>query len=789
MSNSSRPIIVWCGQMTGDDGYGAAARAHVKGLKRMNVPHVAIDTRTLKTFGTYDQASVAIEQKGKLLTIRTVDASTPLAAVVHLPPDQYVRVGSRGRTRRVGYSHFGAATVPADWANQMVSMDEIWTLNEMDRAQLLDARIPAWMTHVLHRPVDVDRSLSGFDRPPRWGRKTVFLSSSSELARLDLRVLFEAFSEAFDQGDDVLLVLKIRPGERGLVQEAFISSMITNPGRRSGTWPSIELIETDLTREQMLRLHAGADAYVSTERGDGWFGPAIDSMALEVPVVTFDWGGSRELFLDESDCYVVPVSDHLVYGRDGVNAPESLYDEHLWPGVDPRVLAGVLKDVASDINERRRRGRLASKRILEILDPQTVTGRLQQLVRSWQVWDFGSDAPAVVEVVESGSAMRPSRSPATSEVLDHRLIGLLNEPAFLQLMSPREWVSAYKRVTRFAHEHRDQLPDASLVKDPVGKAMATPTSKPFRKARAVLDLRAAGRRAADAVGGRNFPIEIVETMDDYDNCVSGKRSRYNAKQAVDRRRKVWSRFRGVESPDSDRKRLAELRSRRGGERVFILDAPLNLEEAELSRLSEEYTFGVNDVFPLLNRIDWRPTYYTLLDWDVAPAVAGPLEHVEGMTRFYPERFRGLLPANDDTYWYWPRPVGDTIAHQFTPDATKGIPSQGTALVTAIQLAFHLGFRDIVLLGVPSTHTNSAIAKDVRARLGTGSESDLESTAHGSSNIFDASGVGRDPTVNDMKRMLIIMRKGVERYGGQLRNATIGGELDVLERLDLETLFD
>ena len=92
--------------------------------------------------------------------------------------------------------------------------------------------------------------------------------------------------------------------------------------------------------------------------------------------------------------------------------------------------------------------------------------------------------------------------------------------------------------------------------------------------------------------------------------------------------------------------------------------------------------------------------------------------------------------------------------------------------------------------VPSTLTNTATAKDVQDQFGTGSKSsDLESTAHGSSNIFDASGVGRDPTVNDMKRMLIFMRKGVERYGGRLRNATIGGELDVLERLDLETLFD
>ena len=40
----------------------------------------------------------------------------------------------------------------------------------------------------------------------------------------------------------------------------------------------------------------------------------------------------------------------------------------------------------------------------------------------------------------------------------------------------------------------------------------------------------------------------------------------------------------------------------------------------------------------------------------------------------------------------------------------------------------------------------------------------------------------------MHRMFRIMRKGVERHGGRLLNATVGGSLEVLERVDYEDLF-
>ena len=70
---------------------------------------------------------------------------------------------------------------------------------------------------------------------------------------------------------------------------------------------------------------------------------------------------------------------------------------------------------------------------------------------------------------------------------------------------------------------------------------------------------------------------------------------------------------------------------------------------------------------------------------------------------------------------------------------------------------------------------------------------LESTADDDPNHFAPTYFGKglkwhDPNVVDMRRMFRIMRKGVERHGGRLLNASVGGELEELERVDYDSLF-
>src|SRR5690606_11478312 len=128
------------------------------------------------------------------------------------------------------------------------------------------------------------------------------------------------------------------------------------------------------------------------------------------------------------------------------------------------------------------------------------------------------------------------------------------------------------------------------------------------------------------------------------------------------------------------------------------------------------------------------------------------------------------------------------------DPSKGIPGRGSVLITAIQLAFHLGFREIFLVGVDAAYRIPGTVKQSGPdRFGTGVRLHLESTRDDDPNHFDPRYFGagtkwHDPNVAEMKRMFRLMRKGVEAYGGRIFNATPGGELEEFDRVDFRSLF-
>jgi hypothetical protein len=203
---------------------------------------------------------------------------------------------------------------------------------------------------------------------------------------------------------------------------------------------------------------------------------------------------------------------------------------------------------------------------------------------------------------------------------------------------------------------------------------------------------------------------------------------------------------------------------------------------------------VNKIFLLFDRISWRPSFWTALDWRVGPDIVDNFSLLDGITKFMPYRFRGMLPSDDDTYWYHSRPIGDHINEQFEVDVTRGVPSRGTVLVTAIQLAYFLGFRELILIGVDASYkVPDTVIQSGGDRFGTGVMLNLQSTADDDPNHFDPRYFGKgakwhDPNVNEMIRMFRTMRRGIEYMGGEIVNATPGGNLEVFDRVDYDDLF-
>jgi len=243
----------------------------------------------------------------------------------------------------------------------------------------------------------------------------------------------------------------------------------------------------------------------------------------------------------------------------------------------------------------------------------------------------------------------------------------------------------------------------------------------------------------------------------------------------------------------DMERLSTLKDVFKGERIFILGNGPSLNHTHLELLKDEFTFGTNRIYLLFDRIDWRLTFYTANDWRVVPDIAHEINLLTGMIFFFEERFKGLLRGDDeDIYWY--THTSDPSERTFAYDITKGIRGAGSITGTAIQIAFYLGFSPIYLIGCDLEYkVSDTVKQEGPDKFGTGTKLYLTSAEDDDSSHFDKRYFGKDRRWHDphVKRMIeghMQCKEGIEKGGGKIFNATLGGELEVYERVDFRSLF-
>ncbi|MEL7474575.1 MAG: FkbM family methyltransferase, partial [Planctomycetota bacterium] len=128
------------------------------------------------------------------------------------------------------------------------------------------------------------------------------------------------------------------------------------------------------------------------------------------------------------------------------------------------------------------------------------------------------------------------------------------------------------------------------------------------------------------------------------------------------------------------------------------------------------------------------------------------------------------------------------------DLTRGVRGAGSVTGSAIQIAFHLGFDPIYLIGCDAAYkVLDSVNQSGDDQFNTGVKLHLTSTQDDDPNHFDPSyfGTGRrwhDPNVQRMIEGYEQCRDGIRGTGRQIINATVGGNLEVFPRVDIHDLF-
>jgi hypothetical protein len=224
-----------------------------------------------------------------------------------------------------------------------------------------------------------------------------------------------------------------------------------------------------------------------------------------------------------------------------------------------------------------------------------------------------------------------------------------------------------------------------------------------------------------------------------------------------------------------------------GQRCFILGSGPSLRKLDPEPLAGECTFGVNGVFLIHDWLGFEPTYYAVEDRLVYEDRFDDIrQRVRRSTCFFPiqfscERFdrpshhylRALYELGPGVDW-----------PDFSRDASRVVWIGGTVMYVCLQLAFHMGFDRVYLLGVDLDYTKPT---HVTERGG-------EWTSHGDDpNHFHPDYFGKgyrwhDPRTDRMELAFRKARRVFEADGRRIYNATPGGKLEVFERVPYDSLF-
>jgi hypothetical protein len=214
-----------------------------------------------------------------------------------------------------------------------------------------------------------------------------------------------------------------------------------------------------------------------------------------------------------------------------------------------------------------------------------------------------------------------------------------------------------------------------------------------------------------------------------------------------------------------------------GQRCFVLGNGPSLARTDLGRLRSEFTFGMNRIYLHFPAMGFATTYYVAVNTLVIEQCAEEILRLP-MPRFVTWRARRWLQRE-------PGPIfldtDYTDPEEFTTDLTGRVFEGSTVTFVALELAYYMGFQEVVLVGVD--HSFSTQGSPNVTVVSAGDDQD-----HFSPSYFGRGFRWQLPDLEASERAYRLAKATFESDGRRVLDATIGGNLQVFPKADYDSLF-
>lgn len=281
--------IKYTGPCKDYSGYGEANRHDVAALITAGVDvttEIPVYTPETSDYGKMGQLSVDAENKPLGYKIK----------ILHTTPNVYHNYMESGKYH-IGRAFWETDKVPLDFAQNLNTVDEIWTGSEENKKAIRNAGVNKPDIYVIPEAIDDSLDIESIEPYITAVDDTfVFYSIFEWTERKNPKGLLEAYWKAFQKGEKVSLIIKTYVDNFGQEKKDEINRDIKKLKAKLQlpSYPPVFLFRELMTRNQIYRFHKTGDCFVSLHRGEGWGIPQMEAMLLEKPIISTNYGGIHE---------------------------------------------------------------------------------------------------------------------------------------------------------------------------------------------------------------------------------------------------------------------------------------------------------------------------------------------------------------------------------------------------------------------------------------------------------------------------------------------------------------
>lgn len=221
--------------------------------------------------------------------------------------------------------------------------------------------------------------------------------------------------------------------------------------------------------------------------------------------------------------------------------------------------------------------------------------------------------------------------------------------------------------------------------------------------------------------------------------------------------------------------LHSLKDKHRGERCFIIGNGPSLNRTNLAALAGEYTFGMNRIYLLFERTGFMPSYYVCVNPYVIEQSWPEILKISCL-KFISLTGARYLPHQPDIVFLrtFFRP-----AH-FSFNLARGLWEGATVTFCAMQIAYHLGFSEVILVGVD--HYFATQGEPNALVVSEGNDPN-----HFDPNYFDQGTRWQLPDLRTSEAGYKMAKDVFERAGRRIIDATVDGHLQIFPKIAFDEI--